>query len=265
MMKHSISPAPTALITGASSGIGYALSHELARRGYHTILVARNTEKLEALAQNLRSTYGITSTVIPFDLAKPNAATELFKTLTSRTLTVDILVNNAGFGYLGEFAKADWESQVSMLQVNIATLVHLTQLVLPSMLARKSGKILNVGSTGSFSPVPTMAVYAATKAFVLSFSEALAVELKNTGVTVTALCPGATNTGFAERAQAHKTLLFKSAMSAETVAHQGIQALFQGKKRIVTGWLNKLMIASIRFTPRDLVLLVSHAMMRSKA
>jgi short-subunit dehydrogenase len=208
-MNSSAPTAPIALITGASGGIGYALSHELAQRGYHTLLVARSTDKLEALAKELRSQYKTEATVIACDLGAPTSAVELVKHLQVKKLAVDVLVNNAGFGYLGDFAASDWPTQASMLQVNISTLVQLTQLILPQMLERKSGKILNVGSTGSFSPVPTMAVYAATKAFVLSFSEALASELEGRGVTITALCPGATQTGFAERANAEGTLLFK--------------------------------------------------------
>ncbi len=256
--------APIALITGASSGIGYALSREFAQRGYHTVLVARSAEKLEALANDLRAQFHTLATVIACDLGTPTAAKELMQKLQAKKITVDILVNNAGFGHLEDFAASAWESQASMLQLNIFTLVQLTHLLLPSMLERKSGKILNVGSTGSFSPVPTMAVYAATKAFVLSFSEALASELEGRGVTVTALCPGATHTGFAERAHAENTTLFKTAMSASVVAHQGVIALFQGKKRIVTGWLNRLMIASIRFSPRDAVLWVSKKMMQTQ-
>jgi len=255
---------PTALITGASSGIGLALSHELARRGYHTVLVARNTEKLQELAQTLQSQYGVQATVLGCDLATPSAAPDLFKQLQARKIAVDVLVNNAGFGHREAFTSAGWDTQASMLQLNIAALVQLTHLLLPQMLARKSGKILNLGSTGSFSPVPAMAVYGATKAFVLSFSEALASELEGSGVTVTTLCPGATRTGFADRAHAEDTLLFKHAMPAQTVARLGVAALLKGKKRVVTGWLNRLMVASIRFTPRDLVLAVSKWMLQAQ-
>jgi short-subunit dehydrogenase len=263
-MKTPSSAAPVALVTGASGGIGYEISHELARRGYPVVVVARSAGKLRTLSKELQTRYQTPATVMACDLAAPGAAVKLMAQLSRQKLVVDVLVNNAGIGSSGDFAEVAWETQNSMLQLNIVALTQLTHLLLPQMLQRKTGRILNVGSTGAFSPVPGMAVYGATKAFVLSFSEALAAELQGSGVTVTALCPGATHTGFAAHAQVQNSLIFKFAMPAKTVARLGVQALLQGKKIIMPGWLNRLMVFSIRLSPRAAVLAVSRLLMKGE-
>jgi short-subunit dehydrogenase len=254
----------TALITGASGGIGMELSHLFARDGYNLILVARSVEKLQTLARELEKAHGITATVLPADLSQPEAAHELYRQVHARSLCVDALVNNAGFGIMAELAKASLEDSLEMIQLNVTSLTILTQLFLPDMLKRQSGRILNVGSTGSFSPVPTMAVYAATKAYVLSFSEALTEELRGTGVTVTALCPGVTITGFQARSGVGGArMVAMGSMTAEQVARVGYRALLRGRQVIVPGFLNSLMIFSTRLAPRSWMARISKQLMES--
>ena len=199
MEKSAEQSRAVALVTGASSGIGQELARLFARDSYDLVLVARNRARLERLATALRSKYHVQATVLVQDLAGPNAAQAVFDELAHRSIQVDVLVNDAGTQVYGEFAEQDVEKQLAMMQVNTAALVHLTHLLLPGMIRRGHGRILNVGSTGSFAPGPLNAVYCATKAFVLSFSHAIGAELAGTGVTVTALCPGATDTDFAAR------------------------------------------------------------------
>ncbi|MEA2565364.1 MAG: uncharacterized protein QOD49_541, partial [Actinomycetota bacterium] len=187
---------PLALVTGASGGIGEELARILARHGYDLVLVARSADKLAALAERLELDHGIQVRAIAKDLARPDAAAEIHEWLAAEGLTVDVLVNNAGMGLLGKFAEIGIEGDVEMLRLNVEAPTLLTRLLLPSMLERGSGRILNLASTAGFQPGPLMAVYYATKAYVLSFSEALANEVAGTGVTVTALCPGPTETGF---------------------------------------------------------------------
>ena len=250
-----------ALVTGASGGIGYELSRRLAKAGFSVIMVSRNSERLSAAAAEIRK-HRVEAVVLPKDLSNPEATEEIFADVRKRGLDVDVLVNNAGFGDLGRFAEAEWEVQRQMLQVNVASLVRLTQLFLPEMIRRNSGGILNVGSTGSFAPVPYMAVYGATKAFVLSFSEALSAELQGTGVQVTALCPGVTATQFAKRAKTENTRLARmNRMTAENVARIGCRALMKGRPRVVPGLFNKLLIGSLRFSHRSAVVQLSKALM----
>jgi short-subunit dehydrogenase len=256
----------TALITGASSGIGYELSKLFAARadGTHLVLVARNEQRLNEIASDLTQTYGVRVTVLAKDLSDPAAPGEIFAALQARSIDVDILVNNAGFGTYGPFAEIDLAEELRMLQVNVVSLTHLTKLFLPGMIERRSGYILNVGSTGSFAPGPLMAAYCATKAYVLSLSEAISEEVRGTGVRVTALCPGVTRTGFQARAHVeHTQLVHSSMMSARDVAEIGYKALLRGQAIVVPGFLNRLQTFAIRLAPRSLTRRISHRMMQS--
>lgn len=245
----------TALITGASSGIGLELSKLFARDGHNLVLVARSTKKLESLASELQQVYQVDVTVLPTDLSKPGAAGEIFQAIQDKNIQIDVLVNNAGFGIHQPLVKADLSETVQLLQVNVIALTELTRLFLPGMLARKNGRILNVGSTGSFAPVPYMTAYGASKAYVLSFTEALAEELRGTGVTVTALCPGATPTGFQERAEVGGMFLkHYGVLGVEKVAAAGYQALMRGKRVAVPGLANTLLALSARLIPRGILL-----------
>ena len=243
----------TALITGASSGIGLELARLFAADKWDVALVARSEGKLRELAAELQSAHGITAHVVTADLAKPNAANEVMERLQG--VEIEALVNNAGFGLSGEFAKTDLGAELEMIQVNVAALTHLTKLVLPAMVARRRGAILNVASTASFQPGPLMAVYYATKAYVLSFSEAIADELRNSGVTVTALCPGPTETGFASAAKMESATLFTMMRPAESkdVARAGFEGMKSGKRIVIPGLKNKLLAQSVRISPRRLV------------
>jgi short-subunit dehydrogenase len=244
-----------ALVTGASSGIGADLARELAQGGHDLVLVARGEEKLRALAGELKAAHQIEAHVIGLDLAQPGAADKLGAELERRKLEVSVLINNAGYALYGRFAETDAADELKMIQVNIVTLTSLTKLLLPGMLARKDGKILNVASTAAFQPGPLMAVYYATKAYVLSFSEALANECAGSGVTVTALCPGPTQTGFQARAQMEESKLVKGKeiMSSAEVARAGYRAMMKGKTVIIPGASNKMMANAVRFLPRNTV------------
>jgi short-subunit dehydrogenase len=248
----------TALITGASSGIGLELAKLLAAEGYNLILVARSAEALGKLAADLRHEHQVDAVAVPIDLADPAAPEELYRLLDEQGIFVDVLVNNAGFGTHGPFARSDAAAELQMLQVNIAALVHLTRLFLPNMLAKNSGRVLNVASLAAFIPGPYMAGYYASKAFVLSFSEALAAEVRGLGVTVTALCPGPTDTGFQKRAGMRSTPLFQAnMMTSQAVARIGYRAMLRGKPVAITGWKNKILAFSTRLTPRRLVTAVA--------
>ncbi len=243
----------TALITGASGGIGEALARELAAEGHDVILVARSEGKLQTLATELAVKHSITADVLTADLAAAGAGTALAARLTGRQ--IDILVNNAGFGDFGEFYKSDPTKVSQMINLNVATLTDLTRALLPAMVERESGKILNVASTAAFMPGPLMAEYYATKAYVLSFSEAIADELRNSGVTVTALCPGPVDSGFQSGADMHDSKLVKGKkiMSAETCAKLAVAGMNAGKPVVVTGLINKLQAMSPRLVPRRFV------------
>lgn len=252
----------TALISGASGGIGYELSKLFAADGYNLVLVARSEQKLEEIAANLSKTYGVNAVALAKDLSDPASPDEVFAALETQSTTIDVLVNNAGFGVHGPFAETDLAEELSMLQLNAVSLTHLTKLFLPGMIERGWGRILNVGSTGSFQPGPLMAVYCASKAYVLNFSEAIGEELKGTGVSVTALCPGVTRTGFQTRAHTESTLLVRSgSMSAKEVAEIGYKALMRGKRVVVPGLMNWLVAFSVRFTPRSLVAHLGYKLM----
>ena len=244
----------TVLITGASSGIGYELAKLFARDGYYLVLVSRGQEALLYAAGTLKETYEVPVTVIVKDLSQPMAATEVAAELRARELSIDVLVNNAGFGMFGVFAEGNLTSELEMMQLNMVSLTHLTKLLLPTMLQRKRGKILNVASTAAFQPGPLMAVYYATKAYVLSLSEALADELRGTGVTVTALCPGPTPTGFQKRSKMETSrLMTGNLLDAETVARAGYRGLMRGKTVVIPGVRNRLLAFAVRLLPRNVV------------
>ncbi|SPE57257.1 Short-chain dehydrogenase/reductase SDR [Verrucomicrobia bacterium] len=244
----------TVLITGASSGIGRELAKCFAADGCRLILLARKRQALQSLADELRQAHKTQSEVLTADLSEPGAPSRIFTQLEANGTKVHVLVNNAGFGAHGLFATLPLDRQLEMLQVNITALTQLTRLFLPGMIERRRGGILNVASTAGFQPGPLMAVYFATKAYVLSFTEALAEELAGTGVTVTALCPGATATNFAEAAKGRFSRRFvRFSMSADSVARIGHRAFRNGKVVAVAGWRNKLMAISVRFAPRALV------------
>jgi short-subunit dehydrogenase len=254
-----MNPKPqTVLITGASGGIGYELAKLFARDHHNLLLVARSAEKLTQVAAEL-SHFGVTVKTIPLDLAAPPAPKFLFDQLQRENIPVDILINNAGFGAFGEFAAMPEQEILGQIQLNVTALTHLTRLFLAPMLTRRRGRIMNVASTAAFQPGPLMAVYYATKAYVLSFSEALANELRGSGVTVTCFCPGATNTGFAKRAGNEGSRLFKQigGMNAETVARDGYRGLMKGKTVVISGTHNWLVAESVRFAPRKMVTAVS--------
>jgi len=246
---------PIALITGASGGIGLELARIFAEQGYALVLVARSRQRLEEIAVELKPT---PVQVLAKDLTLVGASEGVYREVPK----VDVLVNNAGFGVYGPFLKTPLDEELGMLQLNMTALVVLTKLYLPGMVAAGNGRILNVASTAAFQPGPLMALYYATKAFVLSFSEAIGSELEGTGVTVTALCPGPTATGFQARTKLEKSRLFKSmkVMDARTVAEAGHRALMAGKPVVIPGLMNKLLAQSVRFTPRALVTRIARKM-----
>ena len=245
----------TALITGASVGIGLELAKQFASHGHDLVLTARNRDALEAAAGTLEGRYGVRATVLVFDLAEPDAPQRLFESVMSEGLRIDTLVNNAGFGLGGPFVETDIDREMDMIQVNIASLTYLTKLYLQPMVLRKSGRILNVASTAAFQPGPMMSVYFASKAYVLSFSQALDEELRKTGVTVTCLCPGTTATEFADRAGVSNTRLFSltGVANAEDVARYGYAATMRGERLALPGIKNRAHIQSLRLLPRALV------------
>ena len=249
----------TALITGASGGIGYELAKLFARDHTDLVLVARSAEKLAQVAQELHGNFACTVKTIALDLCDSPAPKFLFDQLQHEGIAVDILINNAGFGAFGEFAQVGEQEILGQIEVNITALTHLTRLFLPQMIARRRGRIMNVASTAAFQPGPLMAVYYATKAYVLSFSEALANELSGSEVTVTCLCPGPTNTDFARRAGNDNSRLFKKigGMSAAAVAHDGYRGLMEGKTVVISGLQNWLAAESVRFAPRKMVTAIS--------
>jgi short-subunit dehydrogenase len=245
----------TALITGASGGIGEELAKVFAERGFDLVLVARTEAKLAALGESLAERHGIRAIPIAADLSQSESPAEVVAQLASRGLTVDVLVNNAGFAAYGKFQEIDLGHQRQLIQVNIAALTELTHHLLPGMLARRRGKILNVASTAAFMPGPLMAVYYASKAYVLSFSEALNNELAGTGVTVTALCPGPTSSGFQARAQMEESRLVRGReiMDATTVARAAYAALMRGRPLVIPGRSNWLVTLMPRLLPRRII------------
>ncbi len=245
-------PQQTALITGPSAGIGYELAHIFARNGYDVVLVARSADKLMKLAAELEAAHKIRATVIVCDLAKAGAAEIVWEETKKAGIQVDVLANNAGFGQFGLYADTDLQQELEQIQLNIGTLSHLTKLFLRPMIERRRGRILNVASTAAFQPGPLMAVYYATKAYVLSLSGALANELQGTGVTVTCLCPGPTTSEFHQRANMSGSRMLKAPfMSAREVAEIGYKAMLKGKAIAIAGKINWLVAHSTRFAPRS--------------
>ncbi len=253
------------LITGASSGIGRAFARVFARRGHHLVLVARDWSRLQSLAVELRSAFNVKVEVISQDLSLPGAAQEIVRQVGKKSILLDALVNNAGFDVYGSFDQTDLDTEVKMIQVNLVALTELTKLVLAGMKPLGRGRILNVGSTGSFAPSPLNAVYSATKAYVLSFSQAIAEELRGSGVTVTALCPGVTRTEFQERAGITNVRLFRfGAMTAEAVAEAGYRGLVAGRRLVIPGLNNRLQILAARILPGAFVARMAKSMLEPR-
>jgi uncharacterized protein len=246
---------PVALITGASSGIGRSFAHLFARDGYDLVLVSRRAAPLQDLSHEIARSYATSARVVPADLAKAESPLFLYTQLQRIDITVDVLVNNAGVGMQGAFAALPLDRQLQMIQLNISSLTTLTRLLLPSMLERRTGGVLNVGSTAGFQPGPFMAVYYATKAYVVSFSEALSEEVAGSGVRVTCLAPGPTETGFAGEAGATGARLFRGEMmTADDVARIGYDGWKEGKPMVIAGAANRRKALLVRFAPRSLVL-----------
>src|SRR4029079_3848705 len=245
----------TALITGGSTGIGLGLAREFASHGHDLVIVARNADRLDQAAGALEGKYGVKVTAIPSDLSVDGAAQRLYDAVVSEGIQIDYLVNNAGFGLAGEFADTDIDRELDMIQLNVAAVVHMTKLFMPPMMRRKKGRIMNVASTAAFYPGPLMSIYYASKAFVLSFAEAIAEELSGSGVTMTCLCPGPTETEFAEIAGTAKTRLFTqmAVKGADEVARLGYKAMMKGERVVVPGVRNKLLVQAERAAPRTLV------------
>ena len=244
----------TVLITGASSGIGLELARLFAGDGSDLVLVARSEDRLRELADALAAAHGIKAQVLSADLTRPESAGEIAEALTGLGVQVDVLVNNAGFGGHGQVATLGVRKQLDMIEVNVAALTRLTAMFLPGMLERRHGAVLNVASTAAFQPGPNQAVYCATKAYVLSFTEALAEETRDTGVRVSCLAPGATDTQFAAQADMTGTLAFRlGTMAAEPVARAGHDGLLRGKTLVIPGLRNRAMTLAVRVSPRGLV------------
>lgn len=261
-----MSSRPLAIVTGASAGLGVEFAKLLAKDQYDLLLTARRKERLEQLADQLHKEYGIKSHCLSIDLNHANAASTIHEYLKKHHLKTDVLINNAGFGALGSFTDIELEEQLRMIQVNVSSLVHLTGLILPEMLARGKGRVMNVASTAAFQPGPLMAMYYATKAFVLSFSEAVHHEIRKTGVTVTCLCPGPTPTEFHQAAGMEDSKMFNSRMMVDpvTVARIGYQAMLKGKRLVIPGKLTNILAFSTRLAPRSLVLRFAERFQKTK-
>jgi short-subunit dehydrogenase len=253
-----------ALVTGASSGIGAALAKRIAREGRAVVLVARRTDRLAELAREIEGTHGVRALAIACDLARPGAGRELVADVEGRGLTIDWLVNNAGFGTVGAVHQLPVERELEEIRLNVETLVELTGRCLPGMVARRRGVVMNIASLGAYGPGPYMATYVATKSFVLSFSESIAVELRGTGVDVLCVCPGFTRTEFQQKADVDTHLLPELAwMSADTVADQAVRAV--GRRTVlVNGVMNSVMASSMRFVPRGMVARMVAGLLRPK-
>lgn len=251
-----------ALITGASSGIGLSLASVFAKNHYDVLLIARKQEDLDKAAVDLQKQFDVKVYTLAKDLSLPNAPQEVYDFCRTQNLQIEVLANNAGFGTYGKFAEVDLAKQINLIDLNIRALTNLTGLFLPDMLKRKSGKILNTASTAAFQPGPLMAVYYASKAYVLSFSEALRNELQGQGISVTALCPGPTKTNFQNLEKTFsETKLMKnfSLMSSDVVAEIGYNALMKNKAYVIPGFVNKFLAFLTRFGPRNLVTAISRS------
>jgi short-subunit dehydrogenase len=260
----SMSTKKIVVVTGATSGIGKELAKCFAINGYSVIIVARDLQKLQKTAAEFHKQYGADVSIIQADLSLQNSAQKVFEALAGRI--PDVLVNNAGFAEYGLFAENDLDMILGSIRLNIETLTHLTKLIVPLMVDRRTGKILNVASTAAFQPGPMMAVYFATKAYVLSFSEAIRFEFKDTGVTISTLCPGATETDFQKKSDFGKSNLIKKGgmMKADDVARQGYLGLMEGKAIIIPGFRNKIGVFMLRFSPRSLVLKIVYKLNKTE-
>jgi len=253
----------TTLITGASSGIGAAFARKLAARGRNVLLVARSEDKLIAMCNELGRVSGVRAHYLALDLLQPDAPAQLFEETQSRELVIDMLVNNAGFGSMGEFVELDLARELEMIDLNVKSLVELTHRFLKPMRERKQGTIINVASTAAFQAVPYMTTYAATKAFVLSFSEALWEENREHGVHVMALCPGVTDTNFFVASKMDRPPM-RTIQTAEEVVDVALRALGQRKPSVISGWTNWLATEAERFVPRSVVIKIAGKALRSQ-
>jgi len=249
----------TALITGASNGIGLELAKVHASKGGDLVLVARNKSKLVELKAELENKYKVKVYTIGKDLSVNNSAQEVYEETTKQNIQIDYLINNAGFGDFGMFVDSDWSKELQMINLNITTLTQFTKLYLKDMVKRRNGKIMNVASTAAFQPGPIMAVYFATKAYVLSFSEAVDNEVRDKGVTITALCPGATESGFQAAAAMEESNLVKGKKlpTSKEVAVYGYAEMMKGKTVAIHGLMNWILANSVRFTPRSIVVMIA--------
>lgn len=255
----------TALITGSSGGIGYELAKVHAKSGDNLVLVSLDRLKLEELKKELEQIYKIEVYTIEKDLTQPESVNEVYDELKQRKISINYLVNNAGFGDFGLFAESDWSKQEKMINLNITALAHMTRLFLPDMIKQGGGKIMNVASTAAFQPGPTMSVYFATKAFVLSFSEAICEEVRDKGITVTALCPGSTETNFHAVVMGDKNLLKERKKSSPAeIAEFGYHSMMQGKRVAIHGFKNTVMAVSAGFFPRSWVVKVTRMIQERK-
>jgi uncharacterized protein len=247
---------PTALVTGASSGIGREFADVLARNGHDLVLVARRRAELESLAAQLQSVHAATSLVVPADLSTAEGVAAVVDAVGTAGVELDVLINNAGLGGHGRFTETDVSSDEQQLAVNILALTRLTKAFLPAMVSRRRGRILNVASTAGFQPGPFMAIYYASKAYVLSFSEALSEEARGTGVTVTALAPGAVRTAFFDVANVDSnSRLVRSpgTLNADAVAQAGYDGMMRGRALVIPGLANRIGMESLRIAPRSVV------------
>jgi uncharacterized protein len=258
-IKRTDTLTRTALITGASSGLGYELCKQFAQDHINVVLVARNETRLKEVGEELEREFGITVTLIPINLSAPDSAKQLYSRVQEKGLSIDYLVNNAGVGFYGQFCESDSNAHLEMINLNVTALVQLTRLFLPPMLEKSSGRILNVASLAAYQPGgPGAAVYYATKSFVLSFSRALSIELKGSGVTATALCPGPMNTGFERKKGFEPNRLYRNLMSdPKSIAKTGYRAMQRGKMAVVPGVLIKLLAIAGGFSPRQMALFVN--------
>jgi uncharacterized protein len=256
----------TALITGASSGIGEELAKLAAHDGHDLVLIARNADRLNALAESLAREHGIRATALPEDLSDADAVDSIVDALAARNIDIDILINNAGFGTYGKFVETSLEEERNLIDVNVTALTMLIKRLLPRMVARRSGRVLNVASTAAFQPGPLMAVYYASKAYVLWLSEAIANELEGTGVTVTCLCPGPTRTLFQARAKLEESRLLRltKMMDAASVARAGYDGMMAGRTLVIPGLMNKAGVQLVRLSPRSLVVKVARWIQESR-
>ncbi len=249
---HNTSKKQVALITGASSGIGYAIAKVFIQEGFDIVAVARDQQRLQDLAHYAKENFNSTVYVLPADLTKLSSINEIENFLLTEQITIDALINNAGFGVHGSFKQTDIQKELDMVRIQIDVTLALTKIVLPSMIQKNFGYILNVASVYSFTPVPYQSVYGACKAFLLSFSSSLRHENKRYGIKVTTLCPGTTNTEFRTRSNIHAKINFKNGMSAEEVAKFGFKALMKGQKIAVPGLLNRLFVSAASHVPTSL-------------